>query len=98
MKQALEMVEAANRQPMTPWAIGAAVLTFLGTSQGMRVFDALRPKTGERLAAIEQSIAAIDARQRAALTIIDRDLQSIATALWKRGTTTNRLDMGGMPP
>lgn len=66
--------------PTTKWAAITALVTFLGTGAGFKLVDRLAPRTGERLAAIEQT-----------MKLMERDMESMSRALWRAGikVTTN---------
>lgn len=71
-----------DEQPTTRWAAIVAVVTFLGTASGQRMLDRFAPKTADKL-------ASIDTR----LTLIERDLDGLARAMWRAGiVATNRTE------
>lgn len=60
--------------PTTKWAAITALVTFLGTSGGIKLIDRIAPRTGERIGQIELT-----------LKLQERNLESMARAMWRAG-------------
>lgn len=63
-----------NDKPMLQWAGVALLIGALTTGGGLKLVDALRPRTGERLGQIELT-----------LKLQERNLDSMARAMWRAG-------------
>lgn len=89
VKEAKSLKAKIDEQPTTKWVAVTALITFLGTSGGIKVVDRFFPDTRAEL----QTINATMAKQSETLALQERNLQGLTRAMWRAGIrATNQVE------
>lgn len=81
VKSAKSLKEKIDAQPTTKWVAVTALITFLGTSGGMKVVDRFFPDTRAEMQAMNATLSKIEG----VLQLQERNLESLKKAFWRAG-------------